>query len=198
MSERPSAPFLDKGGTIVAARVSDIAGGGLQPYPPGGEYLAKADETPTKIAKMFGVDPFRLVKLNQGRYPDLISTSKLRSNTLITLPQKDWRWMLTRVLSKSKNEKKKKVYTVQDIEPDAHAPDHFTIFESVESKRIQSYLRTIPNSTTHMSQVIESLHRDITSDACKRSGEVVCALYPVVSEQVEAWDNSHWLTVFYP
>eukprot|EP00960_Hanusia_phi_P024321 716797-Hanusia_phi.AAC.1 len=146
----------------LRCRVSDIAGGGLQPYPPGGEYIAKADETPTKIAKMFGVDPFRLVKLNQGRYPDLISTSKLRSNTLITLPQKDWRCeykLLAAVCSadehakmdadKSVEQDKERqeeegweadqVYTVQDIEPDAHAPDHFTIFEGVESKRVQEY-----------------------------------------------------------
>ena len=90
------------------------------PYPenvePGkpGTYFAKPDETCHKIAKMFGVDLDLLVQINKKRYPTLLSSSKLKKDTCIELPPPDMRWILTKQISKTKPEgKKKRIYSVQ-------------------------------------------------------------------------------------
>lgn len=130
---KPVAPFLDRGDKIVAARVSDSMPG-VWVVPESGQYVAKADETPAKIAHSFGVSLERLVRLNQARYPTLLSMSKLKGGTVIDLPPRDLRWMLTRQISKMKDGKKKK-YTVQDVEVGADGTAQ--IFENIESKRVQ-------------------------------------------------------------
>ncbi len=57
MANSGSAPFANTAERIVAARIMESANtGNLFSYPPGGIYYAKADETPSKIAKSFGVD----------------------------------------------------------------------------------------------------------------------------------------------
>ena len=67
-----------------------------------------------QIAKMFGVDAMQLVQINKVRYPMLLSQSKLKKDTEIHLPPPDMRWILTKQISKTKPEgKKKRIYSVQ-------------------------------------------------------------------------------------
>ncbi len=50
------APYCERERRIVAARVSESAlPGALQPYPPDKDFC-RQDDTPQKIAEMFGVD----------------------------------------------------------------------------------------------------------------------------------------------
>lgn len=96
----------------------------------------------------------KLVEINKVKYPELAYNSKLRGNTLIDLPPLPIKWMLARVLEKTKVEKKKK-YKVQDIEAPLDSANG--IFNDVENKRIQDY---------------PQLNNVYTP------GEVVCALWP--------------------
>lgn len=103
---------------------------------------------------MFGFEVQQLVDLNKSRYPALMSNSKLKKDTTIILPAPDMRWILTKQVSKRKPEgKKKRVYTVQDIEPP------FKCFEDIESYRVQDFPQL---GNTYAQE------------------EVVCALYPTI------------------
>jgi hypothetical protein len=181
MASRPEAPFLDcasKPNRIVAARVS-ITTSGKHAYPADGYYFAREDETPNKIAKMFGVDVEKLVKINKVHYEELLTSSKLKGGTRITLPVPNFRWMLTEQLGKGVKTEKKKRYTVRDIEPDFPGGDPSTrrLYENIESKRVQEY----PQLYNSYAQ-----------------GEVVCALWPDVKGDYEPdpANNQHWLTEF--
>jgi hypothetical protein len=57
-----------------------------RPFPADACYVAKEDETPRMIAKMFGLDLQCLVKLNKGQYPTLTANSRLRKSTQLRLP----------------------------------------------------------------------------------------------------------------
>ena len=66
----------------------DAAAGAVaaRPFPPDACYVAKEDDTPRIIAKMFGLDLQCLVKLNKGQYPTLTANSRLRKATQLRLP----------------------------------------------------------------------------------------------------------------
>jgi hypothetical protein len=185
-------PYCDRADRIVAARVSESSSPeATVVYPPDKQYYARADETPQRIAKMFGANlevketffyspscPTRgnqevrdcicicslltchylmqqkLLEINKATWPEMTYNSKLKAHTLIQLPPLPIKWMLARVLEKSKVEKKKK-YKVQDIEAPLDSANG--IFNDVESKRIQDY--------PQLNNVYEQ-------------GEVVCALWP--------------------
>jgi hypothetical protein len=75
------------------------------------------------------------VKINRGDYSELRHNSKLKGGTRVLLPMRDLRWMIVRQIGKSRQDGKKKKYTVQDI--DFHG--HDGLFEDVDGKRIQEY-----------------------------------------------------------
>ena len=101
---------------------------------------------------MFGFEPGQLVDINKKDYPALMMSSKLKKDTRIKLPPPDMRWILTKQISKHKPEgKKKRVYTVQDIEPP------YQSYVDIESYRVQEFPQLGNTYAQH---------------------EVVCALYP--------------------
>ena len=58
-----------------------------RPFPQDAIYVAKEDETPRMIAKVFGLDLPCLVKLNKMQYPTLTSNARLRNGTQLRLPK---------------------------------------------------------------------------------------------------------------
>jgi len=171
------APYLEMaepGKPVVAARVAAVAAPNGSLLPSDGVYWAKSDETCHKIGKMFGVEPHVLVELNRERYGTaLLSSSKLKKDTSIVLPQPEIRWILTKQFAKFKPEgKKKHKYSVQDIDA---AVDQ--IYPNIEGYRVQDY-----------PQLSNSYVKD----------EVVCALFPNVVGDAEGHVSAQWFTEFYP